>query len=334
MPSIEDLALTVSALKLPNFSLVAAQHHVSQSTVSRSVQRVEAALGYTLFDRSPRAKRVTDSGVTDSGKVRPHVVSGSTIAVAQTGQIPTSHSQAAIRQSSPTSTSSGSVQKATRISALELLESMLASWESLRTLHQPSQATLRIFCTVTASQSFAADLLTTFRRTHPSVLIDLRTGPASAALDAARLGEVDAAIAPLPARLPSLMVAVPLTTTPLVAVAGPDVDVPEGWRGIRLVLPQTGLTRALVNDWIRKSLPVNHTITEASTHEEVLALSSLGSGVGIVPSLVVESSALKPRLRILPPPAPLPTMALGMCALQSATETSPLRELWAMLSER
>jgi LysR family transcriptional regulator, positive regulator for ilvC len=110
--------------------------------------------------------------------------------------------------------------------------------------------------------------------------------------------------------------------------------VPEGWRGVRLVLPQSGLTRSLVNDWIRKFLPVNHTITEASTHEEVLALSSLGSGVGIVPQLVVDSSALKPRLQVLTPPSPLPTMALGMCALQSATDASPLRELWAMLTEQ
>jgi LysR family transcriptional regulator, positive regulator for ilvC len=282
MPSIEDLALTLAALKQPNFGLVAAQHHVSQSTVSRSVQRVETAVGYALFDRSPRAIRVPGSAAAP----------------------------------------------------IALLESMLADWSALQALHQPSMATLRIFCTVTASQSFAADLLATFRRTHPSVVIDLRTGPASAALDAARLGEVDAAIAPLPARLPSLMVAAPLTTTALVAVAGADVDVPEGWRGIRLVLPQSGLTRSLVNDWIRKSLPVNHTITEASTHEEVLALSSLGSGVGIVPQLVVESSALKPRLRILEPPAPLPTMALGMCALQSATEASPLRDLWDMLNDQ
>ena len=293
MPSIEDLELTVAALKLPNFGLVASQRHVSQSTVSRSVQRVEAALGYSLFDRPLRANRVSP--------VSPGLVHAG-----------------------------GAVSAA----AIELLESMLADWEALRLLHQPRLATLRIFCTVTASQSFAADLLATFRRTHPSVVIDLRTGPASAALDAARLGEVDAAIAPLPARLPSLMVAAPLTTTTLVAVAGPDVDVPEGWRGIRLVLPQSGLTRSLANDWIRKSLPVNHTIAEASTHEEVLALSSLGSGVGIVPQLVVDSSALKPRLRILEPPAPLPTMALGMCALQSATETSPLREFWAMLNNQ
>lgn len=281
MPSIEDLVLTLAALKQPNFGLVASQHHVSQSTVSRSIQRVEAAVGYSLFDRSPRAIRV------------------------------------------PTGAAA----------AIGLLESMLADWKALRSLHQPTRVALRIFCTVTASQSFAVSLLARYRRKHPDVVIDLRTGPASAALDAALNGEVDAAIAPLPARLPSGMVAAPLTTTALVAVAGADVEVPEGWRGIRLVLPQSGLTRNLVNDWIRRSLPVNHTITEASTHEEVLALSSLGSGVGIVPQLVVESSALKPRLQILEPPAPLPTMTLGMCALQSTIEQSPLRELWVMLNE-
>ncbi len=328
MPSIEDLTLTVAALKSPNFGLVAAQHHVSQSTVSRSVQRVEAALGYSLFNRSPRAKHVFLLGTERSPALR----TGSAASLGRPSRAPSAISSTEIRQSSANLTVSAGDVHSPRL-ALDLLESMLADWESLRSLPRPTQAALRIFCTVTASQSFAADLLATFRRTHPTVVIDLRTGPASAALDAARLGEVDAAIAPLPPRLPSLMVAAPLTTTALVAVAGPDVDVPEGWRGIRLVLPQTGLTRALVNDWIRKSLPVNHSITETSTHEEVVALSSLGSGVGIVPQLVVDSSALKPRLRIIEPPSPLPTMALGLCALQSATETSPLRELWAMLSD-
>ena len=54
MPELEDVRLTVAAADRSNFGAVARDSHVSQSTVSRAVQRVESAIGRELFRREGR----------------------------------------------------------------------------------------------------------------------------------------------------------------------------------------------------------------------------------------------------------------------------------------
>ena len=278
MPSLEDLALAVAAADEPNFGAVAAREHVSQSTISRAVQRVEAALGVELFERTPRSVRL----------------------------------------------------RADAMPLIDGLRTIVSTWEGLRA-RTVAPRTLRIFCTVTASQTFAADLLARFRRAHPDVEVGLRTGLASDALEAARSGAVDAAIAPLPGRLPAGMASVTLTSTPLIAITARTASAPPaGWNGARVVLPRTGLTRELADRW-RRGLAV--VVQEADSHEEVVALTALGSGIGIVPALVADSSALRPRLRHLVPPRVLPTMRIGLCARRSSLTQHPLADLWALVGD-
>ena len=276
MPSLEDLALVVAAADQPNFGAVAVRVHVSQSTVSRAVQRVEASLGVALFERTPRSVRLQPDAEP----------------------------------------------------LLDGIRAIVATWDGLRS-RRVAPRSLRIFCTVTASQTFAADLLARFRRAHPDVEVGLRTGPASDALDEARSGAVDAAIAPLPGRLPAGMASITLTSTPLVAITARTAKAPPaGWNGARVVLPRTGLTRELADRW-RRGLAL--IVQEADSHEEVVALTALGSGIGIVPALVADSSALRPRLRHLVPPRILPTMRIGLCARRSALAQQPLADLWALV---
>ena len=276
MASIDDIRLSVAAWDRATFTVVAREQHVSQSTVSRAVQRVEAELGVMLFDRNGRSTRVQpDASAT-----------------------------------------------------LERLRSILALWDSAQTPRGPKRATLSIFCTVTASQSIVPQLLSAFRRAHPDTKLELRTGPAGAALDAAKSGEVDAAIAPLPERLPKSMESVLITSTPLVAVISKDLPRPTTWAGVHLIAPEPGVTRTLVDRW-REALGSPHTLQETESHEEVVALTALGSGIGIVPKLVVESSALRSQLREVKPPIPLPIMQIGLCARSSAVKRGALADLWA-----
>ena len=280
--SIDDIRLTLAAAEVANFGSVARARHVSQSTVSRAVQRVEAATGGALFAREGR---------------RVSVLPSASAAAVLTG-----------------------------------LAEIAERWQALtERTGRAEPARLAIFCTVTASQTIAPDLLAAFRHAYPHVVLDLRTGPASNALDAARSGEVDAAIAPLPARLPRTMVSVELTTTPLTAVVATGMRVSRTWDGAHIIVPRSGVTRDLVDTWAHGALPRTHTIQETDSHEEVVALAALGSGIGIVPRLVVESSPLRPRLREITPPVRLPTMRLGLCARRSAITTDPLAQLWSLL---
>lgn len=281
MPSLADIALTVDAAERGHFAAVARSRHVSQSTVSRAVQRVEAALETDLFERRGRSIGV-------------------------------------------------------RVEARETvdgLRSIADAWLGLqRTGERETVTRLRIYCTVTASQTIASELLARFRREHPAVVLELRTGPASAALEAARAGDVDAAIAPLPEKLPPSMVSHELAITRLIAIAAIDQPVrSKSWEGAHIIVPSQGVTRQLVDRWRRTSLPATVTVQETDSHEEVVALAALGSGIGIVPKLVVDSSALRPRLRDVTPPSRLPTMRIGLCARRQSARHGALALLWQML---
>ncbi len=279
MPSIEDIRLTIAALDHATFGEVARIEHVSQSTVSRAVKRVEAAIGFELFTRQGRlAVRRSDA--------EPQVVR---------------------------------------------LRTVHREWQLLSIERSPARS-LSIFCTVTASQAIVPELLASFRQAHPDVHLDLHTGPAHTALDAALHGEVDAAIAPLPRSLPRSLVSLPVADMPMQAVSSTDyAPVDREWSNVRVIVPRPGVTRDIVDQWCRKHLHHGFSIQECDGHEEVIALAALGSGIGIVPALVIEASALRNRLITIQPPADLPTMQIALCARRGAVTKDPLSQLWSML---
>jgi LysR family transcriptional regulator, positive regulator for ilvC len=278
VPSLDDIALTVAAAELGNFGAVARTHNVSQSTVSRAVQRVEAEAG-PLFARSGRS---VETLATPAARA-----------------------------------------------TLTDLQAMLACWEQIHTRsdnHDHLDMRLSIFCTVTASQTIAPELLGRFRTAHPGVELDLRTGPASQALEAAQRGDVDAAIAPLPRRPPAGMAFIHLHTTEFVAISSGD----SSWVDAKIIVPRSGLTRSLVDTWCRASLDGAWTVQETDTHEEAVALATVGFGTALVPKLVLDASPLRDHLRTVPPPMPLPRLDIGLCALRRRIATAPLSMLWGL----
>ncbi len=280
MPELEDLRLTIAAADLANFGAVARLAHVSQSTVSRSVQRVEASVGRNLFVREGRSVRL----LTDAGVV------------------------------------------------IDPLRQLVDDWDRIiTTARSTERKELVVYCTVTASQLIAPPLFEQFRQARPDVRVDLRTGSASGALPGVIEGNVDVAIAPLPDSLPRGLVAVSLQRTPFVAVAVREI---RTLNDQTLLLSRQGLLRELSERWVRKHLGTEVPVREAETNEEVLALAAMGSGVAIIPKLVVSASPLKGRVHQLTVPAPLPIITVGLVAKRQAIQTDPLADLWALASGR
>jgi LysR family transcriptional regulator, positive regulator for ilvC len=214
--------------------------------------------------------------------------------------------------------------------SIESLRELIEQWEQLvASAHTNSVSELTIFCTVTASQLIAPPLLEQFRRLRPDVHLDLRTGPAGSAVDAVRSGEVSTAIAPLPTRLPRGLVGAAIATTPLVAAAPIDV---RSFAGQTVILSRQGLIRDLAERWVRRALPSTTLVRDAETNEEVLALAALGSGIAIIPELVLDASPLKKRVRILRPDTALPSVAVGLVARRADIDEQPLADLWRLVS--
>ncbi len=213
------------------------------------------------------------------------------------------------------------------VQALEL-------WQAYRDERpDPAELTgkLAVFATVTACQALLPDLLAPFRTAHPQVRLDLRTGDAAAALARLDEGEADLAVAGIPARLPEPLVGRTVTVTDLVLVTARDRPDP-GLDG-PFVLPQRGLVREAADRWFRARGRPADLACEPDGHEALLALVALGCGTGVVPRLVLEHSAVRDRIAVLPAdPAPEP-FPIGLCVRRSDLRRPLVAALWSLTAQ-
>ncbi|MFJ4790236.1 HTH-type transcriptional activator IlvY [Streptomyces sp. NPDC088794] len=208
------------------------------------------------------------------------------------------------------------------VQALEL-------WRTYREEHPtPAELTgrLAVFATVTACQALLPDLLAPFRAAHPQVRLDLRTGDAAAALARLDEGEVDAAVAGIPARLPEALVSRTVAVTELVLVTA--LDRPDPGLDGPFVLPHRGLVRDAADRWFRARGRTPEVACEPDGHEGLLTLVALGCGTGVVPRLVLDHSAVRDRLAVLPAdPAPEP-FPIGLCVRRADLRRPSVAALW------
>ncbi|MGH3841871.1 MAG: HTH-type transcriptional activator IlvY [Pseudonocardiaceae bacterium] len=186
---------------------------------------------------------------------------------------------------------------------------------------------LSIFATVTACQTILPTLLRPFRDAHPEAHLELHTGDAAAALARLDEGAVDLAVAALPARLPEPIVSRTITTTPLVFVAAAGANT-QSWPQGPVVLPHSGVARDTARRWFRAQRITPELAAEPDSHEALLTLVALGYGVGIVPRLVLDSSAVAGRLVTLPADPPLEPFTIGLCARRTDLHRPLISALW------
>lgn len=277
----DDLRALVALADHGTFGRAAEHAHVSPSTLTRAVQRLEAGLGTKLVDRRPDGAVLTAAGRRAEAYAR----------------------------------------------------SVLTGWEALRREAGGDagiSGTLRLHCTVTAAQSIVPNLLRALRAVHPEINLELSTGDAAGALSRVLGMEVDAALAALPSRLPGGVVGRELRTIPLVVVRPVGAPRPEQWWTEPLVLPAAGMVRAEVDGWFRSRRRRPTVSAEADGHEAVLPLVAIGLGVGIVPALVLDASALRAELDVVPESS-LPSLRIGLCALRRRLAEPTIGALWEVL---
>lgn len=210
-------------------------------------------------------------------------------------------------------------------------EQALALWAGYRAgADDPAGLTgdLRIFATATACQVLLPDMLAPLRAAHPQVRLDIRTGDAAAALARLDEGEVDAAVAGIPKRLPHAIVTRPVAITELVLVRarGTATGAADG----PFVLPARGLVREAAHRWFRRRGLTPVIASEPDGHESLLALVALGYGTGIVPRLVLESSAASSRVVEVPATPALEPFTIGLCVRRTDLRRPVVAALWGL----
>ena len=285
------LSVFLSVAETLNFSRSAENLHMSVSAVSRAIARLEAEVGQPLFERDRRRVFLTQAG----------------------------REFRAFAQRS------------------------LADWQQLqRKLDSEGELAgeVSLYCSVTASHTLLAPILAAFRASHPAVDIMMHTGDQADGVGRVMEGQDDLAVTIRPVQLPARLDFLPLVESPLQfcmpasdcqvrqRVLHEQVDGGIDWDTLPLIVPERGTTKELLDDWLREQEIRPRIYAQVAGHEAIVAMVSLGLGVGIAPQLVIESSGLGSGVEPIELQHPLPPLSIGLAALGQRLASPLVRSLW------
>lgn len=235
-------------------------------------------------------------------------------------------------------------------SFLDFARQQLRQWVEfqgrLQSRAQVPSGELYVACTVTACHSVLPQLLSQFRRLYPGVTLRLTTQDASRSREQLEAGEVDLAIIPTETESrgqPETLRALPLATTPLVFIAPrecPESDAhrarprsPADLADASLVAPLAGLERQRLETWFAEHRLTPKIAAEVGGNEALIAMVTLGCGIGLVPRIVLAASPLQDTVEVLDDlPAPR-GYHVSLCARPKSLQRQLVALFWD-LAER
>jgi LysR family positive regulator for ilvC len=266
--------------------------HMSPSALTRCIQRLEEAVGQPLFERDRR-----------------------NVALTRAGEIFRDHARAQL-----------AAQRA-------LLDTLAAEQAA-------PGGELHIACTVTACHSILPTLLERCRARYPGIHLQLSTSDAAHSLQRLQGDEVDLAVVPVPDAPDPELAFVKLARTKLSFVA-PAKDralqrrVRRGaaaWNGLPVILPRRGLERDRLDAWFRAQGVQPDVYAEVDGNEAILAMVSLGCGVGVVPELVRAGSPLRAAIVRVAVVAPPQGFEVALCAKRRNLARRNVAAFWHLVA--
>ncbi len=94
------------------------------------------------------------------------------------------------------------------------------------------------------------------------------------------------------------------------------------------VSPEEQLSRDRIDQWFRKKGIRPNVYAEVAGNEALLAMVSLGCGVGVVPELVLEKSPLREQVRICQVEPGLAPFIIGACTLEKNLRNPVIQAFW------
>ncbi|MFI0472420.1 HTH-type transcriptional activator IlvY [Halomonas sp. HMF6819] len=200
---------------------------------------------------------------------------------------------------------------------------------------------ISLYGSVTASYSFLHELLRRFRIAYPAIEIKLRTGDPEHAIAHVLDGKEDLSIAAKPAHLPRGLAFKPIATSPLLFIApleppGPNAPTgtpatPEQWASIPMILSESGVSRARVDEWFRRLAISPRIYAQVTGNEAIVSMVSLGFGIGVVPKIVLDNSPLRERIRVLDVAPTLEPYDIGLFTLKKNLKNPLVEAFWSLM---
>jgi len=128
----------------------------------------------------------------------------------------------------------------------------------------------------------------------------------------------------------------PLSQCPLLDIIndhGSMVGESLPWDKLPLVLSESGLARNRVDRWFAKTGVKPNIYAQVTGNEAIVSMVSLGFGIGVVPQLVVENSPMSNRIQILRVLPELEPFSIGLTVLRRKLSNPVIKALWDLSQE-
>ncbi|WP_022941894.1 HTH-type transcriptional activator IlvY [Psychromonas hadalis] len=272
--NIKSLQLFLSLSNSLHFSKTAQANHISPSTLSRSIARIEDELNVALFIRDNRSVRLTEAG-----------------------NIFKKYTQKQIDQwellKSELKDSKSELEGQINIycSVTAAYSHLPPILDKFRQLHPKIEIKLN-----TGDSALAVDQVL-LKQVDFAITAYPDNFPAG--LHFKKLAEI-----PLSIIAP---------TTPCAVTQQINQQTIE-WKNIPFILPEHGSVRRRFDNWHRKlKVGKPHIYATVAGHEALISMVALGCGVGIAPDVVIENSPVRERVQSLSSNSVIESFDLGVC---------------------
>lgn len=276
-----DLRLFLHLSRTLHFGRAAQEGHISPSSLSRVIQKLEEECDAQLFERDNRTVRLTQAGALFRDFAEDVLGRWMTLQEAVHQQSVNLQGRLSLFCSV---TASYSVLPA-------LLDAFREAWPAVELRLHTGDSELALQRVLDESDDLAV---------------------------AARPERLPDTLAFLPVAESSLVFIAPLTDCPVrrqlneAAAHGAEPD----WAALPFVASESGLMRSRVDAWFRQWGGRAQVYASVSGNEAIVSMVSLGFGIGLVPRLVVENSPMVHSvevMRVQPEPEPF---VIGLCCLR------------------
>ncbi|MEX0617882.1 MAG: HTH-type transcriptional activator IlvY [Pseudohongiellaceae bacterium] len=105
------------------------------------------------------------------------------------------------------------------------------------------------------------------------------------------------------------------------------------WGELPMVVSETGLGRSRVDDWFRNQGIKPRIYAQVTGNEAIVSMVRLGFGIGVVPQLVVEHSPMRGKVAVLPLKPALEPFLIGICTLRRKLGNPTIRAFWDLVPD-
>ncbi|MFD0966064.1 HTH-type transcriptional activator IlvY [Seminibacterium arietis] len=107
---------------------------------------------------------------------------------------------------------------------------------------------------------------------------------------------------------------------------------PVDWQKMPFILPLEGPVRQRMEQWFRQKNIKHPTIyATVAGHEGIASMVSLGCGLAILPDVVIKNSPMNTQISIMEVSPPIQPFDLGVCVQKKSLELPLVRAFWEIL---